>query len=77
MFASPVAWSTVFVPKSYQWIFLVNPLSGLLGAFRWSLLGEGTLSLSALAYSTATAALLFWFGARVFKQQERNFADVI
>jgi lipopolysaccharide transport system permease protein len=77
LFASPVAWSTQVVPAKYQWVFLVNPITGLLGAFRWSLLGEGSLSLPALAYSTATAALLFWFGARVFKQQERNFADVI
>ena len=77
MFVSPVAWSTLIVPKKYQWVFFVNPLSGLLEAFRWSLLGEGTLPLGALAYSTATAALVFWFGAIVFKQQERDFADVI
>jgi homopolymeric O-antigen transport system permease protein len=77
MYISPVAWSTLVVPKKYQWVFFVNPLSGLLEAFRWSLLGEGTLPLWALAYSTATAALVFWFGAIVFKQQERDFADVI
>src|SRR5512135_847865 len=77
MFVSPVAWSTLVVPKKYQWVFFVNPLSGLLEAFRWSLLGEGTLPLGALAYSTATAALVFWFGAIVFKLQERDFADVI
>jgi lipopolysaccharide transport system permease protein len=64
-------------PEKYRWVFLVNPLSGLLEAFRWSLLGEGVLSWSALAYSTATAASLFWCGARVFKGEERNFADVI
>ena len=77
MYATPVAWSALIVPDKYRWVFLVNPLTGLLGAFRWSLLGEGTLSLPALAYSTGAAALFFWCGAIVFKQQERNFADVI
>jgi lipopolysaccharide transport system permease protein len=77
MYATPVAWSALIVPAKFRWVFLVNPLTGLLGAFRWSLLGEGTLSLPALAYSTATAAVLFWCGAIVFKQQEQNFADVI
>jgi lipopolysaccharide transport system permease protein len=77
MYVSPVAWSTLIVPKKYQWVLFVNPLSGLLEAFRWSLLGEGTLPWSLLAYSTAMAALAFWFGASVFKQQERTFADVI
>ena len=77
MYASPVAWSTLVVPGKYRWVFEINPLSGLLEAFRWSLLGEGALSWPALAYSTAAAALALWIGAIVFKQQERNFADEI
>src|SRR5206468_1613529 len=67
MYASPVAWSTVLVPEKYRWVFLANPLSGLLDAFRWSLLGRGTLSAPALAYSTVTAALVLWAGLIVFK----------
>jgi lipopolysaccharide transport system permease protein len=77
MYITPVAWSTLFVPAKYRWVFLVNPLSGLMGAFRWSLLGVGGLSLPALAYSAATAGLLLWCGSVLFHQQERNFADVI
>jgi lipopolysaccharide transport system permease protein len=77
LYVSPVAWSTVVVPGRYRWVFGVNPLTGLLEAFRWSLLGEGTLSLPALAYSVAAAALALWVGAIVFKQKEREFADVI
>jgi lipopolysaccharide transport system permease protein len=77
MFITPVAWSTLIVPEKYQWVFLSNPLSGLLDAFRWSLLDEGTLSLPALAYSAGVAAAAFWLGAWVFKKEERSFADVI
>ncbi len=76
-YVSPVAWTTLIVPAKYRWVFQINPLTGLLDAFRWSLLGEGSLSAWQLAYSTATAALIFWAGAVVFKQQEREFADVI
>jgi lipopolysaccharide transport system permease protein len=77
MYISPVAWSVRTIPPKYQWVLLVNPLTGVLEAIRWSLLGEGTLPVMALAYSTATAVVLIWIGASVFKQQERNFADVI
>jgi lipopolysaccharide transport system permease protein len=77
LFITPVAWSTWTVPGRYRWVFQVNPLTGILEAFRWSLLGEGTLSLSALAYSVTAAIAIFWFGAVVFKRQERSFADVI
>lgn len=77
LYASPVAWSTLVVPGRFRWVFMVNPLAGILDAFRWSLLGHGTLSPGALAYSAAAAVLAFWLGAIVFKQQERTFADVI
>jgi lipopolysaccharide transport system permease protein len=77
MYISPVAWSVAVVPDKYRWVFALNPLTGLLEAFRWSLLREGSLSLAALGYSTAMALLVVGFGAIVFKREEQNFADVI
>jgi len=77
LYATPVAWATIAVPARFRWVFVINPLSGLMDAFRWSLLGVGSLSFPMLAYSTATAVALFWLGAVVFKHQERSFADVI
>jgi lipopolysaccharide transport system permease protein len=77
LYASPVAWSVSAVPARYRVVHLLNPLSGLLEAFRWSLLGEGMVSAASLAYSAVTAALTFWVGARVFRRMERSFADVL
>lgn len=77
MYISPVAWSTTNVPEKYRWVFLVNPMSGLLDAIRWSLLGVGSVSPGQLLYSTVVSLAVFWAGATVFKQQERSFADVI
>jgi lipopolysaccharide transport system permease protein len=81
LYISPVAWSMTAamgnVPGKYRWVLWLNPLASLLQAARWSLLGEGTLPLAALAYSIAMAAAVFWIGVAVFKQKERSFADVI
>jgi lipopolysaccharide transport system permease protein len=81
LYISPVAWSMTaamgYVPGKYRWVPWLNPLASLLQAARWSLLGEGTLPLAALAYSIAMAAAVFWIGVAVFKQKERSFADVI
>lgn len=77
MYASPVAWSTQAVPEQYRWFVQINPLCGLVEAFRWSLLGQATLHLHWLAYSVATSILVFWIGAVVFKRFENDFADVI
>jgi lipopolysaccharide transport system permease protein len=77
LYASPVAWSVSAVPARYRLVYLLNPLSGLLEAFRRSLLGEGMLSGAALAYSAVTAVLIFWVGATVFRRMERSFADAL
>ncbi len=57
--------------------FFINPMSGLLEAFRWSLLGTGRLRPEFLIYSAAAATLIFFFGAFSFRKMERKFADVI
>jgi lipopolysaccharide transport system permease protein len=78
LFISPVAWAiTNKMKEVYRLILWLNPLSSLVQATRWSLLGEGMPPWPALAYSIAVAATVFWVGATVFKRQERSFADVI
>lgn len=77
LFASPVAWSVAAVPQKYRFVTALNPLCGLLGAFRWSLLGDVAPSALELAYSAAFAAVALFVGLRVFQRQEREFADVI
>ena len=76
-YASPIAYSLSIVPPHLQLLFTVNPLSGLLQAFRWSLLGDGTLPLGMVAYSAVFAVSIFVLGAFSFKKMERKFADVI
>jgi lipopolysaccharide transport system permease protein len=77
-FCSPIAYSTAKASPIMQRVFLYNPLTEILVAFRWSLFGT-TQPPSAvwLAYSAGLAFLLFVLGAMTFKRMERRFADVI
>ena len=77
LYASPVAYSAALIPHKYKLIFEVNPLTGLLEAFRWSLLGTAAPAWSAVAYAAAASVLVFVLGAFSFKKMERKFADVI
>jgi lipopolysaccharide transport system permease protein len=77
LYISPVALSMQDFPEEYRWVLWLYPLSGPLEAVRWSLLGEGILSFSAVAYAITAAAAFLWLGLAVFKRQERSFADVI
>lgn len=77
LYISPVAWPASAVPAQCRLVYLLNPLSGLLEAFRWSLLGDGQPWGAPLCYSTVMAVLTFWIGARIFRRMERSFADVL
>lgn len=77
LYASPIAYSLAVVPAHLHLLFTLNPLSGLLQAFRWSLLNDGTLPLGMVAYSAAFSVIVFVAGAFSFKKMERKFADVI
>jgi lipopolysaccharide transport system permease protein len=77
MYASPVAMTVSAVPKSLRIFWFLNPLTGLLEAFRWAIVGRGNISGIAIAYSVAVTVLAFILGAFAFKRMERSFADVI
>ena len=77
LYASPVGYALSAVPPRLRTAFMLNPLSGLLEGFRWSLLGRGEMHWTWAAYSVAAAAITLLAGIAVFKRMERRFADVI
>jgi lipopolysaccharide transport system permease protein len=78
LYASPVAYEVSRLTIRFQQAFyLLNPLAGLIVAFRWSLLGGTPPPWFAVAWSSALALSLLAFGAAVFRRTERKFADVI
>lgn len=82
LYASPVMYDLSFVlendlPVWAQVAYLSNPLAGVLGAYRWSLLGTGAVSWLAFAWSAMCGVLLIVIGVLVFKRMERRFADVL
>jgi lipopolysaccharide transport system permease protein len=78
LFASPVAYPLTVVPAQWRLAYvLINPAAGVLDSFRRVLtlgqLPDPTLLLISLLQSLVIA----WFGYRVFKGLEPNFADVV
>lgn len=77
LYASPIAYALSAVPPHLRFIYLLNPLSGPLEAFRWSLLGTPPPPLNSVIYSVGVSIAVFLIGALSFKRMERRFADVI
>ncbi len=77
LYASPVAYAASVVPASVRPFYMLNPLTGLLEAFRWSLVGSASLDLRHVAYAAVVSIAVFVWGAIAFRRMERQFADVI
>ncbi len=77
LYASPIAYTAARIPAKYKLIFDVNPLTGLLEGFRWSLLGTAHPAWGLVGYASAVAVTVFVLGAFSFKKMEKKFADVI
>lgn len=77
MYASPVAYAIWVVPERFRALYWLNPLTALLEAFRWSLLGQGDLQPRFVAYSAVVSVGVFLLGLAFFESRERRFADVI
>jgi lipopolysaccharide transport system permease protein len=76
MFATPVIYPASLVPERWRWLFALNPLTGIIEAFRAALFGL-PLDLLALALSAALTVVILLYSAAAFRRLERSFADVI
>jgi len=77
LFASPVAYPLSAVPAHAQRLFELNPLTGLLEGFRWSLIATPAPSVGLACYAAGASVAIFVLGLGLFNRLERQFADVI
>jgi lipopolysaccharide transport system permease protein len=77
MFVSPVIYPMSMVGKKYQWLLALNPMGGVIKAYRASLLGHQPIDWALLSLSTAIIFLIFTSGLFYFRRMERYFADVV
>jgi len=75
MYSSPVPYSMSMIPEKYRLIYSINPMAGIIGAFRSVLLGD-PLNWASLGISTGVGAIIFIFGIYNFRRTERRFADI-
>ena len=76
MYVTPVVYPLAALPPKYRAIAVVNPMTGIVEAFRASLLG-GTFDMLPLMWSVVCSLALLASGAFYFRRMERLFADVL
>jgi lipopolysaccharide transport system permease protein len=77
MFVSPVIYPISKIPAGpLRVAFALNPMTGVIGGFRWALLGQQFPG-RYLWLSSAVVVVLLIAGLFYFKRMERVFADVV
>jgi lipopolysaccharide transport system permease protein len=78
MFVSPVIYPISSIPAGpLRVAFALNPMTGVIGGFRWALLGQQYPGGGLMWVSTGVVVVLFVTGLFYFKRMERVFADVV
>ncbi|HVJ26634.1 MAG TPA: ABC transporter permease [Vicinamibacterales bacterium] len=77
MFVSPVIYPLGVVPDAWRPWYLLNPMAGIINAFRDVLLRAQFPDLMPLAYSAAVTACALPLAYLVFKRAEATMADIV
>jgi lipopolysaccharide transport system permease protein len=78
MYATPIAYPLSFLKgKSYAWLIEYNPLTPIVEAFRYALLGRGSFEPMHLLYASIFIAATLLFGTLIFNKVERSFMDTV
>ena len=78
MYATTVIYPLSYArEKGYGHIVELNPMTGIIEAFRYAFLGKGEFTLWSIGYSTVVTLVILFLGIIIFNKTERNFVDTI
>lgn len=77
IFLTPVIYPVSIIDPKYKWLLGLNPMSGIIEAARFFLLGTNRLDLGVFSISCIMSLCFFVFGIIYFRKTERFFADII
>lgn len=78
MYATPVIYPmSVITNDKLRLIMSLNPLTGIIEAFKYGMLGEGQFSWGMLGYSFIFMIVLLTIGIVIFNRVQRTFMDTV
>jgi len=77
MYATTVIYPLSAAPEKYKNIIALNPMTGIIEAFRFGFLGQGELTFQSLGYSTLVTLVSLVLGVVIFNKTEKTFVDTI
>jgi len=77
LFVTPIIYPSSFVPEQFRWLLALNPLTGIIEAYRHALVPSQAIHWDAVGLSLAVDLAVFLGGVAFFRRAEREFADTV
>jgi lipopolysaccharide transport system permease protein len=77
MYATTVIYPLSAAPEKYKTIIELNPMTGIIEAFRYGFLGKGEFTIWSMAYPIFFTIVVLFLGIIIFNKTEKNFVDTI
>ena len=77
MYATTVIYPLSAAPANYKWLVELNPMTGIIEAFRYGFLGQGVLTWQSLGYSVILTLVSLVLGVIIFNKTEKTFVDTV
>jgi len=77
MYMTTVIYPLSAAPDRYKRLIELNPMTGIIEAFRYAFLGKGTFSGSSLGYSALVTLVILILGVVIFNKTEKDFVDTV
>lgn len=77
MYATTVIYPLSAAPEKYRWLIELNPMTGIIEAFRYGFLGAGVFASATFGYSVAFALISLVLGVVIFNKTEKTFVDTV
>ena len=77
MYTTTVIYPLSSAPEKYKNLISLNPMTGIIEAFRYAFLGQGQISVNTLGYSTLFTIVVMVLGVVIFNKTEKTFVDTV
>ena len=77
MYATTVIYPLSAAPVKYKWLIELNPMTGIIEAFRFGFLGQGEFTMNTFGYSVVFTLISLVLGVIIFNRTEKTFVDTV
>jgi lipopolysaccharide transport system permease protein len=77
LFVTPIIYPISILPEKYKIFIVLNPMTGIIEAFRSIVIPNKQVDFGLLLYSVLASLLIFLLGFLYFRKTEKEFADLV